>query len=684
MKVSRLPTGRGGLLLWLLALLAGVCLGLGAWAQEPPPTDAAPETADPKGPGNLEAVAPGAKVTFDTPRPALVSPRATMRVFLTAMNAIRDDGREELWPAVFACFELEAAGIEPGSFDARRRAVQLLGVLDRIRRVDYANLPSQEELGPNRSSFTFFPRDFSDEDDELYREFELTDQHITLELGGDGRWRFSEGTIAGLPTMYDAAVSKGELKVRQDSNVSVLQPFMPRSLVTRQWLGIMYWQWVGLLVLVLLGVVVDFVCRSIVRSLLAGYIGQKRGKEHAEAITLAARPLGMFGGAAVYLLLLPMLGMPLQAHQVLHAAAAVYAVLAGTWAAWRMTDLGAEVLAAYASRTRSKIDDVLIPLFRKGLKVFVVAIGILYGADALSIPIGPMLASLGIGGLAFAFAAKDTIENFFGSVAVILDRPFEVGDWVVLPSGGGDTEGTVEELGFRSTRIRTFYNSQVTVPNASLVRATVDNYGRRKYRRWKTTLGVQYDTTPDKLIAFTEGIRELIRTHPYTRKDYYQVWGNDYGDSSLNILLYVFFEVPDWNTELRERERLFIDIVRLADQLGVQFAFPTTTVHLFTEQHAEKGAPPQPDYEPPKQTTDRRSLVKGIRAAQQLIANQPWREQKPGPQTYGQIGPTKIDEADFDPADATENTQSPPGPPPSDDREAPGRDDQTENRRDGA
>lgn len=661
----------------VLLLAAWVGFGPGArdargQEQEPAPTqqgtaddaDTTRPAAGAGAPGRGDAVAsaesedPDAPVVFDPDDPPLVSPRATMRVFLEAITSIRDEDRAPLWPAVYACLDLAGAQIEPGSHEAKRRAQQLLGVLDRIRRVDPANLPAQSDPGAQEDSYTYFPRPFHEEDEQLFDQFELTDQHITLERGADGRWRFSAETVRDLPVMYEAAVKRGELRVRQDGQVSVLQQYMPRSLVTRQWLGILYWQWIALFVLILLGVAADFVLRAIVRTLLAGYIGRKQGKAHAESIALAARPIGMFGGALLYLLLLPVLGMPMQAYHVLHAAAAVYAVLAGTWAAWRLTDLGAAVLAGYAAKTSSKFDDVLIPLLRKSLKVFVVAIGILYGADALSIPIAPMLASLGIGGLAFAFAAKDTIENFFGSIAVVLDRPFEVGDWVVLP----DTEGTVEELGFRSTRIRTFYNSQVTVPNASLVRATVDNYGRRKYRRWKTTLGVQYDTRPEQLLAFTEGIRELVRTHPYTRKDYYQVWANDYGASSLDIMLYVFFEVPDWNTELRERERLFLDIVRLADQLGVSFAFPTTTVHLYQEEHPSKDQPPQPDYEPPQHTTDRRAMVKGIRTAQKLIADQPWRENKPGPQTYGQSGPTELADEDFDPADATENTQSPPPP----------------------
>ena len=175
-----------------------------------------------------------------------------------------------------------------------------------------------------------------------------------------------------------------------------------------------------------------------------------------------------------------------------------------------------------------------------------------------------------------AFAAQDTIGNFFGSITVLFDRPFGIGDWIVI----GDVEGTVERVGFRSTRVRTFYNSMVTIPNSKMVNTQVDNYGARRYRRARVMLSLTYDTAPEKIDAFCEGIRELIRLHPYTRKDYYHVYFNQFADSSLNILLYTFFEVPDWGTELRERHRLFVDILRLADRLGVEFAFPTQTVVL--------------------------------------------------------------------------------------------------------
>ncbi len=298
-------------------------------------------------------------------------------------------------------------------------------------------------------------------------------------------------------------------------------------------------------------------------------------------------------------------------------------MVAGVMAAFRVVDVITDVLGQKATATDTKIDDLLVPLLRRALKIFVFAIGLVYIADSLSIEILPLLTGLGIGGLAVAFAAKDTIENFFGSVAVIFDRPFEVGDWVVI----GDVEGTVELLGFRSTRIRTFYNSQVTVPNASLVRATVDNYGRRKYRRYTTKLGVAYDTPPEKIDAFCEGIRELIRQHPYTRKDYYQVYFTGYAASSLEVMLYVFFETPDWSVELRERHRLLADILRLAHKLGVEFAYPTQTLHV--KRAGESPAEQPADYSA-VEDLERESTVVGRRLARSLTRGAHWRVEKPG------------------------------------------------------
>jgi MscS family membrane protein len=241
-----------------------------------------------------------------------------------------------------------------------------------------------------------------------------------------------------------------------------------------------------------------------------------------------------------------------------------------------LVDIAAIIVGQKAAASESKLDDLLVPLVRKTLKVFVAAFGLVFIAGNLDIDVSSLLAGLGLGGLAFALAAQDTVKNLFGSLTILVDRPFAVGDWVLIDN----VEGTVEEVGIRSTRVRTFYNSQITVPNANLISANVDNFGARQYRRWKATLGLTYDTAPDKIEAFCEGMRELVRHHPYTRKDYFEIHFNNFGGASLDILLYVFFETPDWSTELRERHRLGLDILRLAEQLGVEFAFPTQTLHI--------------------------------------------------------------------------------------------------------
>ena len=270
------------------------------------------------------------------------------------------------------------------------------------------------------------------------------------------------------------------------------------------------------------------------------------------------------------------MGLPPKTLAILLGAAKTITAGAAVWAAYRLVDLLGSYLTSRAERTDTKFDDLLVPLVTRTLKVFTVVLGVVFVAESLALPIKSLLAGLGLGGLAFALAAKDTVSNIFGSLTVLLDRPFQIGDWVVV----GDAEGTVEAVGIRSTRIRTFYNSLISLPNSTLITAKIDNYGARRYRRIKAMLSVAYDTPPEKIDAFCAGIRQLIREHPYTRKDYFHVWLNEFGGASLNILLYCFHETPDWSTELRERHRLFLDIIRLAKRLGVEFAFPTQTLYL--------------------------------------------------------------------------------------------------------
>ncbi len=555
--------------------------------------------------------------------PTLNSPRATMDAFLKAMYRLRW-GTSAEWEAATRCLDMSNVD----SDDAQNLAEDLYAVLNRIERIDVDTLPGATDPSVQADKpFTYFPQPRgarSEGQQRILDEIGSPAGRIIIAPNANGQWLFSAQTMEDLPTLYRQMQSLPTVAGRQIvTPTRWIEARLPAFLIEERVLNVKYWQWLALLLVILLGLSIDLVVRFLLRLLARRLAGKEFVQDDEEGLRKSLRPIGLLAAAAFWMMTLYIVGLEGTAVDVLEGALNVFAVLAGVVSAWRLTDLTAALLIFKAASTKTRFDDVLIPLLRKTAKIFIFVIGLIYGASALNIPIVPLLTSLGIGGVAFAFAAKDTVENFFGSIAVLLDRPFDVGDWVVVDSH----EGIIEEVGFRSTRIRTFYNSQITMPNSNLVRAVVDNYGRRTYRRWRTMLGVQYDTTPDQLIAFTEGIRELIRTHPYTRKDYYQVYCNEFADSSLNILLYMFFEVPDWNTELRERDRLFVDIVRLADQLGVSFAFPTQTLHLHQEQPGDA----EVRHEPPRMMTERRARVRGIRAAQKLIDQQPWVAQKPGP-----------------------------------------------------
>ncbi|MHC4428751.1 MAG: mechanosensitive ion channel domain-containing protein, partial [Planctomycetota bacterium] len=522
-------------------------------------------------------------------------------------------------------------------------AAKLVGVINRIERVAFWEHPDAADLARSpKAEWLFYPRD--SKADHRWLQHRTGEKRIVLAPGKDGHWRFSAQTAADLDDLYDSLsdldVLAGLTSERDLSFSLWLESKMPRTLVDNEFLQVDLWQWIGLLVLILAGVVLDFFVRFLVAWISRRIIAKREGEASRETIRRMIRPFGLAAAAAFWLWTVSLLGLPGEVLKVVLPAVRFFAMLALVWAGFRLTDLVGEVAASKAAKTESKFDDLLIPLLRKTVKIFIFIFGLIYIADSLQIEIAPLLAGLGIGGIGFAFAARDTLENFFGSVTVVADRPFQVGDWVQV----GDTEGTVENLGFRSTRIRTFYNSLVTIPNGNLVRAVVDNFGRRKYRRWKTHIAITYDTPPDRIDAFCEGVRELIRLHPYTRKDYYQVWLHQFGDSSLDILVYMFHEAPDWTTELRERHRIITDIIRLANRLDVHFAFPTRTLHMVSE--TADGRPPAPPQ--PKRDADERAMRQGRRAVHQMTAEAEWRRGRPEPYVFRGAASPESDDDDED------------------------------------
>jgi MscS family membrane protein len=336
------------------------------------------------------------------------------------------------------------------------------------------------------------------------------------------------------------------------------------------------WQWIGLLLLVVVGILVDRVTRAVLAAAAKRALARFLPRGDAKVRRAAVRPAGMLAMAVVWGAGLPLLGLPEGMLSGLFAAVKVVLAGSAVWLAYRFTDVIGEILAQRARQTSSRFDDLLAPMIRKSLKILILAFGLVFVADNLNVDISSLLAGLGLGGLALALAAQDTVKNLFGSITVLVDKPFAVGDLVRI----GDVEGVVEEVGFRSTRVRTAYDSLITVPNANLISSNVDNLGARAWRRWRTTLSLTYDTPPERIEAFCEGVRELVRLHPATRKDQLLVSAYEFSASSIDVLLSVYFRTERLDEELEDRHRLLLDILRLARGLQVTFAFPTQTLHV--------------------------------------------------------------------------------------------------------
>lgn len=395
----------------------------------------------------------------------------------------------------------------------------------------------------------------------------------------------------------------------------------PDGLLVRQDFLLENWQWLGLLALVFVGVVFERVAAAVLRRLAGRATRHERVRLEEGALTPVVRPFGVMVTWWVFVALLPVLDLQNEdVESALHFVGSLILGVAGVVAAWRSVDLLGDYLHARAQRTQNMFDDMLVPLLQRTLKIFVVLVGVGYVASKATDDLWKIVAGASIGTAVLAFAFRDSLENFFGTFTVLLDKPFQLGDWITVEG----VDGTVESVGFRSTRVRTFHNSLTSVPNRHFISAKVDNWGARQYRRVTTKLGVSYATPPEKLEAFCEGVREVIRRHPYTRKDYYHVYFNDYGESSLQILLYCFLETPDWAMELRERHRLMADILRVAEKLGVEFAFPTRTLHLIqdeAERHDDR-----PESDPDGAEVGRRV---GAEVAERTLS--PFGEEPPGP-----------------------------------------------------
>jgi MscS family membrane protein len=241
-----------------------------------------------------------------------------------------------------------------------------------------------------------------------------------------------------------------------------------------------------------------------------------------------------------------------------------------TWAVWLGSHVLAESIVSSQQMLTGSIDSQLIRLALRLVATILSITILVVGAQQLGIPAYSVIAGLGVGGIAVALAAKDSLANLLGSLLIMFEKPFRVGHWIKVDN----IEGIVESIGFRSTRIRTFYNSLVSIPSNHLVNTTVDNMAMRKLRAVRTVLHLSYATPADKAEHFVTAIQQLIENAPYTYKKWFRIRFDDFGEYGLSILVNFLLDVSDNRVEQAERQRILLEILKLAESMDIQFAIP--------------------------------------------------------------------------------------------------------------
>ena len=505
----------------------------------------------------------------------LKSPQETMRTFLESMDEVKKGGSSARGYLDQAARTFNLSNVDENirEMTGRQAAEKLINTLDRIARVDLTHIPNES----NGSTWYFRKQSIVVDDKNIEAE-------IAIEKNADGAWRFTPETVDSIGVLFS---SLSHLKVldgviEYKNWKTKLKNYMP-AWTSEDFLMFTKGQWLGFLAIFILSILALSLFRFLTTLYIHDLVKKEslnfKEKDHYKS-TL---PFGLLAFSLVWMGGIRLLELDIESYSVLIRAFYILIAFTSVWSSLKIVDLISMHFNKIARDTHNKFDDVLVPMLSKTSKVLVVAFGAILVAHSLTFDIGSILAGLGIGGVAVALAAKDTISNLFGSVTVIMDRPFLIGDYVFLEKG---LEGTIEEVGFRSTRIRTPHQSLVTLPNNVLANMAIDNYGMRGSRRYKTFLQMDYTNPIDKLEQYCERLRYLCKIHPLIEPTTAQVYINEVTDRSINILVQVFLNTSVSEVELTERHGLIVEMLKIAEEVGVRFAYPSN-IMLIKNQESE-------------------------------------------------------------------------------------------------
>jgi MscS family membrane protein len=341
-------------------------------------------------------------------------------------------------------------------------------------------------------------------------------------------------------------------------------------------LGVEIWRiiaagFIMIFALVIRKIVVGFLVR-ILKKLL-----KKTKTKFDDRIIIALNPpVRLILMAAGLLFALKVLGLPVTNDSFSGHVVRTLFIFAVFWAIFRGAEFIQNIIGKISRRDASKLNDVVLPFVGKGIKILVVVVAISVIAKEWRYDLGAILAGLGLGGLAFALAAQETLANFFGGLTIMMDKPFTVGDWIQTSA----VEGTVEDIGFRSIKVRTITQALVSVPNSIIAKAAVTNNSKMGKRRINFSLGITYQTTVNQIEALLERVRKMLSENPEIHPDTIFVYFDVFGASAYELFFHFYTKTTNWQKFLEVKESINLQLMHILEELGIEVAFPSTTVYL--------------------------------------------------------------------------------------------------------
>jgi len=410
--------------------------------------------------------------------------------------------------------------------EAQNIAIKIKQILDgKGLRVDFSKVPKEAVFSDTTgyktgNRYVLFPYQMP----EIYVE----------RIGGN--WYYSRETVNNIDEIYSSVYPWFSEK---------LQQLIP-EIGHKSFLKIELWQYLGMIILVAICILLFYILHKIVFYLLRKiqfWIVHKSNDKINSALKKLSRPIVLLVLMWCIQIVLPSLLLDLDVNAYLFLGLNIMTTIFWIYVFLKLVQVVMSVYSDYAESTHNKLDDQLAPILNNLLTGIVVFIGLLKLLILFGIEPGAVIAGASIGGLAVALASQDTVKNLIGTIMIFVDKPFHIGDWIEA----GSVVGTVETVGFRSTRVRAADTSVYQIPNSSLSEMVVNNKGLRAFRRYTTSLGVRYDTPPALIDAFVKGVRKIIELHPNTRDDAFNVEFTGFGDSALLIMVNVYFKALDWN-----------------------------------------------------------------------------------------------------------------------------------------